>query len=134
MLATTDYQRQRVYNWENHIVGRVDKLPITVEEAQDWVDFIWANEGRTHPPKITTDHRKQSGADATRYKIRVTEGSLYRWIMTHEVAHSLLDDGVVRHGHGPKFVETYIDLLDKYMKIPKIMLQYTLEQNKVDYK
>jgi len=133
-LPTTDYQKSKVYSWENKVVGQFDKARISIEEAQDWVDFIWFNEGRSNPPKIRTDHNKKSGADATRLAIRVTPGTLYRWIMVHEVAHSLLDDGEVRYGHGPKFVETYIELLDKYMKIPKLMLWYTLVEAKVDYK
>ena len=134
MLPKTDYQKTKVYRWEDHVMGPLEKGHITIAQAQDWVDFIWYNEGRTHPPKIRTDHNKKGGADATRLNIRVTDFALKRWIITHEVAHSLLDDGEVRYGHGPMFVQKYIDLLDKYMKIPKLMLQYTLQEASVDYK
>jgi len=134
MLAKTDYQKSKVYSWEDAVVRPMDQTRITLKEAQDWVDFIWANEGRTHPPKIRTDHNKKGGADATRTAIRVTPGSMFLWIMTHELAHSLLDDGEVRHGHGPKFVETYVKLLDKYMRIPDMMLKYTLQKHKVDWR
>lgn len=132
MLPTTDYQRSKVYRWENKYVRPYDTTPITVQEAQDWVDFIWFNEGRTHPPKIRTDHKKKSGADATRMNIRVTGGSLYRWIMIHELAHSFLEDGETSYGHGPVFVTKYMELLEKYLRIPMPILWYTANEAGVD--
>jgi hypothetical protein len=39
-----------------------------------------------------------------------------RWVVLHEVAHSLIDDDLP--GHGPEFMRVYIDLLARYCDVP----------------
>jgi len=128
-----DYQRQKVYNWENEVISPLDSTLLSVEEAQDLVDFIWAQEGRNHPPKVKINNRK-AGADGRRIELRFNKNMLKRWVILHELAHAFEDDIDVKgDGHGPKFVKRYIGLLDKYMKIPKVMCWFTLKTAKVDY-
>lgn len=124
-----DTQKNKVYRFEDKVIGPFDKNSITLSEAQDFVEFIWANEGRSHPPKITSSNRfKNIAANANRNRICVKGETTKRWIMVHEVTHSLLwemdDEGndiqTIAH-HGPEFVMKYITLLDKYLKIPFIM-------------
>ena len=134
MQCGRDYQKSKVYKWEQKIIAPFDNALMTMNEIRDFVDFVWANEGLQHPPKITAGQKNKSGADGWRLEIRLPPHMRYRWIVIHELVHSFLEDGTgTGDGHGPMFVTKYINLLDKYMCIPKMMLWYTLKEAKVDY-
>lgn len=126
-----DYQKNKLYRFEDQYINPLAKADVLdVEAAQDWVDFVWANEGRQNPPSVEHNAKfKRKAADATRYKIRISDPKIKRWILIHEITHSLMvefdDEGdeLDTHSfHGPEFVNLYLRLLDKYMNIPLICL------------
>ena len=47
-----DYQRSRVYAWEDRHVHPWDRSVIPFEQAQSVLDYVWAEAGRTYPPKV----------------------------------------------------------------------------------
>lgn len=136
-----DYQKSRVYRWENEHIHSIDTQCLSVEEAQDWVDFIWANIGRTHPPVVSINKRyRAKAATGWRLKLEFMPGMLTRSIIIHELTHALYNDGTRESeilqtdsdGHGPLYVGSYVNLLIRFMKFNLIVMQYTLNEAKVD--
>jgi hypothetical protein len=128
-----DTQKSKVYSWEDTHIAVMDPATITVDEAQDLVDFVWAQQGRNNPPVVRIN--KRSGASATRMDLNFSKKALHRWIVLHEIAHSLAD-GLYeqgKEGHGPEFVAIYASLLEDHLKLPKPLLWYTMAISGVKY-
>lgn len=131
MSGCSDYQRSKAYRWEDlHIHGN-DKSLVKFKDAQGIVDYVWAQQGLTHPPRITAmpPHVTRALADATRMRIRIPERGIKTSILLHEIAHSMCPT----HGHGPRWVGMFMILLEKHMKIPMLKLMYLAKEAKVHY-
>jgi hypothetical protein len=137
-----DYQKSKVYNWEDQLFAswNVSKYgELSFEEAQAWIDFIWFNEGRTAPPRLSIKDRITVAGTGERLNIICGHNYLSHWVLTHEIAHALIDtqyegkENYVRHGHGPKFVATYAKLLEKYLKFDHYMLYKSLRDANIDF-
>lgn len=124
-----DPQKQKVYSWENNIIRKLDTELLTLEVAQDFINFVWYGEGRNYPPKAVLSKRNREFASATRIKIIIPKDMLYRWIILHELSHSFTSnvDGASAH-HNAEFMRKYFILLEKHIKIPMPMLMYTAKQ------
>jgi putative metallohydrolase (TIGR04338 family) len=126
-----DYQRNLVYSWENSIVAPNDNFVMSMSECQNFVEFVWANEGRTVPP-LVVESRKVIRATGSRLTIElpnIKKGSWARkrWVLLHEISHAILDNShitgsTLSYGHGPIFVDRYINLLVKYMYMSRDQL------------
>lgn len=135
-----DYQQGKVYRWENEHIHRHDKQILTLEEAQDWIDFIWANLGRQYPPIISINKRYKAKSTGSRLKLEFIANMLTRSIIIHELTHSLYNDGTYNSeilqtdddGHGPMFVGSYVNLLVRFMKFPLPLMYYTLHEANID--
>ncbi len=124
-----DPQRRQVYAWETEVIGRLDTTSVSHNEAQDFVNFVWYNEGRDHPPKVILSRKNARRATGCRLKITVPVSMLNRWILLHEAAHAFTSniDGA-SDGHGPEYMRVYFGLLEKHMKLPIPMLMYTAKK------
>jgi hypothetical protein len=134
-----DYQRSKVYAWERKYVHKFDKTLLSEADVTDLVGFIWANEGRVHPPKVIIESRMK-GANANRMRVKFSPRATTMGIVCHEISHSLLNKlgedytEDVCHQHDPYFVRKFVDILEKYMKFDPLYLRWSLNEMGVDCK
>lgn len=128
----TDYQRQRVYNWQDRYLN--DRSVVPIDQAQNLVNYLWAEFGLKYPPLVEPIHvnTKRWAGTANRNVICLQPTVATRTIV-HEVAHSMtmtLDGDSC--GHGPFFMGVYAKLLDhtRIMSIPEAL--YTCKLAGVD--
>lgn len=130
-----DFQRQRVYDWEEEHVLKKDRDFVPFDQLQALVDYIWTQEGLEHPPKVRpmVKQRKDLGA-ATRLKVLSPENGMTSTVLIHELAHSMCatHDGL-SNWHGARFVGVYIDLLAKYAGFDANLLRYTAKEAGVKF-
>src|SRR5262249_9793146 len=119
-----DYQRQRVYDWEDAVIKPRCKGMVQFENSQTYIDGVWMACGWERPPKALPMPRRTRKvlASGTFGWIKLPR-KVAAWVILHELAHSLTDDG-----HGPNFVGMYINLLERVEKLPKLMTMYTLKE------
>jgi len=137
MNTTTDYQRQKVYNWEiTNSLYEVSMLPLfpdsinpvavysftTVAQAQAFSDRVFADYGLAGVPIHYVPGRARGSAFGDRF-IRI--GDQFRWVryVLHEVAHIILHAqnparrqslNGMENRHGPQFVQLLIELRVRY--------------------
>ena len=124
-----DFQKSKVYKWENAAVSPKDVRKVPFEQIQGLVDYIWAAEGLSHPPIVEFMHAgdKHSGKGCREF-VSFPETGAKTWIVIHELAHAMnADIDADNHSensdrHGPNFVGIYVDLLTKYLKIDMMYL------------
>lgn len=125
-----DAQRGRVYAWEDRVVAPHDASRIAFAVAQAMVDAIWAELGLAHPPEVTPLPRqsRRTLADATRLRLRLP-GQMPSWWLLHELAHALSSthEGA-SDGHGAVFVGLYVQLLVRYLRLPRDGLLVSLRE------
>jgi len=126
-----DYQRKRVYAWENAVVG--PRCPTTVPycNGQTYIDGVWLANGWLRAPRVVPLSKQ-----ATATMAKANHGQVYlprhralpAWVLLHELSHSLTDDA-----HGPRFVGIYLSLLERVEGLSRLMLMYSLKDARVDY-
>lgn len=120
MTCQQGSQRTRVYAWEDKVVASTDHSIIPFSAAQGMVDAIWSELGLHYPPKVERLPRQSRRliADGSRLRLRLPDTSP-SWLLLHELAHALssAQDGV-SDGHGPDFMGLYVQLLDRYLRLP----------------
>ncbi|TPG46032.1 hypothetical protein EAH89_25215 [Roseomonas nepalensis] len=128
-MSGRDRQRGRVYAWEDRVVAPHAPDLISFAAAQAMVDAIWAEMGLRWPPKVERLPCQASArqADATRLRLRLPE-ALPSWVLLHELAHcmtSTAEGGT--DGHGPRFMGLYLQLLERYLRLPAASLLPSLQ-------
>jgi len=124
-----DYQQQRVYRWEDAVVGPRCPRTIAIASAQVYVDGVWMAQGWIKPPRV-----QPLAKQTRRVQARASHGMLQLssvtpgWVILHELAHALTDDG-----HGPNFVGMYIDLLERVENLSRLVTMVTLKQAEIDF-
>lgn len=132
-----DYQKTKVYRWEDRIVGPRDTKSITIEVAKVIVVYVWDRAGLKYPPKVEllpAQTTTKAGC-ATRAKIQLLP-NIRTWIVLHEVAHSMNstnDTESVGDLHGPNYVGLYMKLLAEHDIVPLPLLMYTATEAKIDF-
>jgi hypothetical protein len=125
-----DRQRARVYAWEDRHVAPHGSDLVPFAAVQPMVNAIWAEMGLRYPPSVEPLPRqaRRLQADANRLRLRVPE-QLPSWVLLHELAHALTSthDGE-SDGHGPRFMGLYLQLLDRYLRLPAASLEASLLQ------
>lgn len=120
MIHATDRQRARVYAWEDAVVTPADRSVVPFSLAQGMVDAIWSELGLRFPPKVEVLPRqaRRLKADGSRLRLRLPE-AIPSWLLLHELAHALSStaDGA-SDGHGPDFMGLYVQLLERYLRLP----------------
>jgi hypothetical protein len=119
MRAQRDFQRSRVYDWENRVVAPRDPSFVSYLEAQAMVNAIWSETGLKYPPKVEprSVQAKATVASATRLSIFLPERTP-SWCLLHEIAHAMTSkmDGE-SDGHGALFMGVYVRLLAPYLRL-----------------
>lgn len=135
-----DYQRSKVYDWEDMNIRPYDKSRVAFQDIQGIVDYVWSEEGLLYPPQIKPlpKNVKRFCGRANRTTIQFHENQTTpTCVILHELAHSLTSNHYgereVSDLHGSKFVGMLIYLLEKYMNFSSCVLMYTARQCKVDY-
>jgi hypothetical protein len=136
-----DYQRTRLYRWEDEVLPRISQS-LSLAECQNQVDLVFQKHGMTGPK--VTDGRgcRRALFFPTEYRISLPRHCRTLPVVLHEAAHGFLHFGpdtmrfrtvtVVRgpvpcsrvrdpadrrptsSAHGPIFAAIYIALLDEY--------------------
>lgn len=123
MARDRDNQRKRVYDWERaHVPGHDDGMDATtrmpLEECRALVESVAADYNLT--PPVVKDGRGRRNAIGGQTTISLPLWARCVPIVLHEVAHTiLLQKG--QYGaayHGPDFMRVFLDLLEKYAKLP----------------
>jgi hypothetical protein len=124
-----DYQRQRVYRWEDVVVKPHCPALVPFAKGQQYVDGVWLANGWERPPKVIPlpAQTRRIAAKATFGEVWLPQ-QIAGWIILHELAHSLTDDR-----HGPNFVGMYIDLLERVEKLSRLITMYSLQQAGIDF-
>lgn len=135
-----DYQRQRCYDWQFDALPIYNKTSVPYSQIQQIVDYVWAQEGQQHPPRVTPLHGNATatGGLATRLEVQFPGGrkKTKLWMILHELAHSLNEDadGNCRGAdHGPEFVGLFMQLLNRHAMIPMPYLMVTANNHKLHY-
>lgn len=89
-MSGRDYQRCRVYQWEQRIVAPRDATTIPLASAQAMVNAIWSDMGLSYPPRVESLPTRFSArlADANRLTIRLAP-LVPSWCLLHEIAHAM---------------------------------------------
>jgi len=125
-----DSQRQRLYAWEDRVVAPHGGAPLPFAVAQGMVDAIWAELGLRYPPRVEPlpVQATRRMADANRLRLRLP-AEFPPWVLLHELAHALssTQDGA-SDGHGPVFTGLYVQLLERYLRLPADRLAASLAE------
>lgn len=128
-----DFQRQKVYDWECACIPKGSF--IAFENLESYVNNVWSSEGFKYPPLVKqlskTDNASGRG---NREAVWFPEAGSNERIVLHELAHSLTN---TVHGHsdrhGPTFVGVYINLLEKYMGVNKLVAWHTAKEAGIQF-
>ncbi|APH74131.1 hypothetical protein [Aquibium oceanicum] len=124
-MREPDYQKSRVYRWEDIYIKPRDQSQVPFDAIQPIVNHVWPT---PHPPIV----RPFAGNGGRGHRLRVrfpTTAPTPTWVILHEVAHALT------HGdkHGPDFVGAYMQLLNRYLAIDLPFLYHTARISNVQY-
>ena len=127
-----DFQRARLYRWETEEVLPRSPEPLSlvacaelVEQAYRWAEGAAALEPGWQPP-IVGDGRGRRHACGSRQQIKLPRWARTRAIVLHECAHGLADDL-----HGPRFVDRYVALLDRFLGLDRDELYASLARHRI---
>ncbi len=133
-MSGRDYQRSRVYAWEDRVLAPRDRTRLNVAETQAMVNAIWADMGLRFPPKVEplAPQATRLVAQASRLALQVSDRTP-SWCLLHEIAHamSMTHDGA-GDGHGPVFMGLYLRLLERYMRLAVADLVASLAEAGID--
>jgi hypothetical protein len=119
LRAKRDFQRSRVYAWENRIVAPRDPSFVSFSEAQGMVNAIWVEMGLSYPPRVEPLSSRATAtiASASRLSIFLPERTP-SWCLLHELAHCMTSTMDGRSdGHGPLFMGLYVRMLAQYLRL-----------------
>ncbi len=133
MSGKRDFQRSKVYDWENRVIAPRDPSFVSFAEAQGMVNAIWSEMGFKYPPKIEplSSRAKATVASATRLSILLQKRTP-SWCLLHEVAHAITStmDGQ-SDGHCELFMGVYVRLLVHYLRFDAESLIQSLQSEDI---
>ncbi len=128
-MKRPDRQRARVYAWEDAVIAPHGGDPIPFAAAQAMVTAIWTEMGLRWPPKVERlpPQARRLQADATRLRLRLPE-ALPAHLLLHELAHAMTSTAEGESdGHGPRFMGLYLQLIERYLRLPAAGLLPSLQ-------
>jgi hypothetical protein len=127
-MPQRDWQRSRVYAWEDRMIAPRDRSRIPFPAAQGMVNAIWSETGLRYPPRVEPlpAQARTRVADADRLTLRLPRLAP-SWHLLHELAHSMSTTHDGRSdGHGPVFMGIYLQLLGRYLRLDEVELLQSL--------
>lgn len=115
MEPEPDFQRQRVYNWEedNIFPGHA---PLTWKQCKNFFSRVWKGVGIGQEPSLVINRRfKRPVSFGGRVVFPDCDRDLF-WtkpVLLHEIAHELR----FADKHGPEFVTQYVTLCVEYLRM-----------------
>ncbi len=131
--ARPDFQRERVYNWEddNIFPGRDQEL--TWDDCHHFLDRVWREVGKGRPvPKLSNETKYRRAISFTG-RIYLPKDHRLDWnkpTLLHEIAHQF----EFADQHGPRFVSHYMKLCMKFLDMKLQYLQETADRYEVLYR
>jgi hypothetical protein len=124
-----DFQKSRVYAWENNIVAPGVKRNVPYAEIKHVVNAVWLTAGLLYPPAVSPMPKQARKVYATgcRTELRFPEDrATPDWIILHEIGHALAGtfDGE-NDAHGPDYLFLYMQLVERHLRLPMPMLMFT---------
>jgi hypothetical protein len=116
---TRDYQRSKVYTWENRVIAPLAQGVVSFDQSQGVVNAIWAEMGLKYPPAIERlpKQARATVASATRLVISLPEKTP-AWCVLHEIAHAMTSSVEDQSdGHGSLFMGLYLQLIARYFRM-----------------
>ena len=110
-----DYQRSRIYAWEDRHIHPRDRSVIPFEQAQSIVDYVWAEAGRTHSPKVVAISKTATRSVATANRLRIPRHGIKTTVLLHEIAHSMTGDIDKPGDHGVACAGTFMQLVSRHI-------------------
>ena len=98
------------------------------------VDAIWAELGLRHPPLVEPLPRQARAtvARANRLSLHLPERTP-SWCLLHELAHAMSSSAEGHSdGHGPVFMGLYVQLLVRYLRLDRAVLEASLRRAGID--
>lgn len=135
-MSGRDFQKSKVYKWEDKFIRPFDKQEISFDNIQMIVDYVWKQEGYNYPPKVKRIAKQNTKALATgsRLNLEFHDKGIYTWVILHELAHALTSNLEYENdGHGPEFVGVYMKLVNKYIGINLLALMASANDYGVKY-
>ena len=129
MSGKRDFQRSRVYDWENRVVAPRDRTTIEFAAAQPMVDAIWSDMDLRYPPAVERSSRRATTTIASANRLSLSlPGRTPAWCLLHEIAHSMnsTNDDSHSDGHGPVFMGLYVRMLVRYLRFDEVCLLASL--------
>lgn len=129
-MARPNAQTKKVYDAENNsgIFAHPEDMIPNIKDVQAWVDSIVASEyiRSNYPNMIEVEVRdgrgRRSGhgrgytmAGAWFGVIKMPRFSRTKQYILHEVAHAICGAKYGPHGHGQKFIEVYLGLVNEFL-------------------
>lgn len=112
-----DFQRQRVYDWEDTFVApNVPLRYAPIETLRIICGHMWSQMKFENPPRVDYNSRYKVKSTGGRYEILLSSTQRNEFTLVHEMAHSMnrKEDRKVYDGHGPNYVADYCALLIKF--------------------
>lgn len=126
---------KRFYAWEDAVLMPRDSSRVPFAQLQALVDHVWVQEGLTWPPlvKPLPKQARRTQARATRTVIEAP-AELPSLVLLHELAHAMTSTAEgASAGHGPAFVGMYLQLLERYARLPRAELEASLDAVGIPY-
>lgn len=117
-LRYPDWQRTRLYNSEGSWAEMYEWDELDIHECRAFVKKVthskwWKQRGGYRDVQVK-DGRGTTRAQAYgRMAIGLPRGMRSKWVILHELAHTLVP--YPRPGHGRRFVQVYIDLVHRFL-------------------
>jgi hypothetical protein len=131
LTGKRDWQRTRVYAWENRVVAPRDPTFVKFREAQAMVDAIWSDMDLLYPPAVEPLARQASTTVASADRLSIfLPARTPSWLLLHEIAHAMTSDADgSSDGHGEVFMGLYVQLLVRYLRLDQSKLLASLQDD-----
>ncbi len=137
MPGCPDYQKSRLYSWEQVHVNPVDRQLVPYDNVQNVINHVWSEMGLLYPPRVTPMHKNVTkwAGSANRLVVNIPEHGATTITILHEIAHSMtMDLEGAGFQHGPGFVGVFMRLLDRFVPALNLpVLMFTASQMNVKF-
>jgi hypothetical protein len=134
-MSGKDYQRSKVYRWEDEAIAPRSTRNLSFTDFQGFVDGIFLAHGWFFPPKVRPIRKtSKTLARGGRHELLLPREGCPDWVVLHELAHTCtitVDEDCDEHG--ADFMGIYLKLLDKVLDIPLPYTMFTLQGKHIKF-